>query len=1053
MKVDLTQGERRQITVLFADMAGYTAVSERLGEEDAYELIQPIYTIMADAVRELSGTVQDFTGDGIMALFGVPTSLEDAPLRACRASLLIQQRLADAMPAMELRFGFRPQMRIGINSGPAVVGRVGAGGESRITAIGDTVNLASRLQNLAEPGTVLLSDAANRLVQGLVASDFLGEFGIKGKSEPQRVYRLNGVIQGATRFDASVRRGLTAFVGRDDELARLESCAQDALTRIRVIDIIGEPGIGKSRLLHEFRQRIDRQQFSFLSGDCSSDGRQTAFLPFIEVVRSSFQVQAGANEAEVACQLERGLAALVLDSGENRGLLLNLLGLPAPEGTLAGLDAVMIGLRTRDLLLRLLTARCRLKPAVLLLEDLHWIDSASEDLLARCAELEEQLPLLILCSHRPEYQPRWLPRDATTIVLSPLSAQATSDIVQSRLGQVTPPAALLELIAERADGNALFAEEIAGYLKERGLAGQGATGGDFDQAAVASVIPASIQALLASRIDALDVPDRELLQAAAVIGRRFDRDLLATIAIKDAEQRLAAMQALDFVHRDAAGGDFVFKHALVRDALYSSMLAQPRAALHLRIAEELERRSGNRLAEVAQSLAHHYAQTRQADKAFAYSAMAAKQNLGVYSLEEAAMQCRTALSLLEQDGACTDDAALANLLADFALILQLQFEISSLIGIVEAWIGRVDRLGDDVHAAVMLHHYAMALLWAGRYREALIVQRKLSAMADSLRDDKAIVCAFAVRVQVEMTLAPRPAAEIDREAQAGLAAASRLDDVYPGLWLRLSLGMDALHRGFISRADAYAREMIDVGRRAGDPRALSLGLWLLGSNAMFNDDYQAALEFGQQGLRAAITPMEEFTAINNNANSLVLLKRLQEGLPMLEEARRRDAEKGCATLLAMTDPIWGVAQIMQGSLAGGIGIIKTAITRREEEGYRAAADWYRLILCYVYLDVLQADERPPLGVILRNLPCLLMLKLTGLREIDRMMDTVRANRQFDSEGFHHAKINMVLGLRWMLARRADRAKRYLNEARRLARPFGPTPLSRRVDAALARLGD
>jgi hypothetical protein len=222
---------------------------------------------------------------------------------------------------------------------------------------------------------------------------------------------------------------------------------------------------------------------------------------------------------------------------------------------------------------------------------------------------------------------------------------------------------------------------------------------------------------------------------------------------------------------------------------------------------------------------------------------------------------------------------------------------------------------------------------------------------------------------------------------------------------------------------------------------------------MFNDDYQAALEFGQQGLRAAITPMEEFTAINNNANSLVLLKRLQEGLPMLEEARRRDAEKGCATLLAMTDPIWGVAQIMQGSLAGGIGIIKTAITRREEEGYRAAADWYRLILCYVYLDVLQADERPPLGVILRNLPCLLMLKLTGLREIDRMMDTVRANRQFDSEGFHHAKINMVLGLRWMLARRADRAKRYLNEARRLARPFGPTPLSRRVDAALARLGD
>jgi class 3 adenylate cyclase len=429
MKVGTGQGERRQITVLFADMAGYTAVSERLGEEGAYELIQPIYSILADAVRELGGTVQDFTGDGIMALFGAPAALEDAPLRACRASLLIQQRLADAQPALEGRFGFRPQMRIGVNSGPAVVGRVGAGGEARVTAIGDTVNLASRLQSLAEPGTVLLSEAANRLVQGLVASELLCEYAIKGKSERQRLYRLDGVNEGATRFGASMRRGLTAFVGRDQELAHLESCAQDALSGLRVVNITGEPGIGKSRLLHEFGQRIDRKPFSVLSSDCSSDGRQMAFLPFIEMVRTSFQIEPGADKVEVARQLEGGLTALALDSGEHRGLLLNLLGLPAPEGALAGLDVVMIGLRTRDLPLKLLTARCRLKPLVFLIEDLHWIDSASEDLLARSADLEKQLHLLIVCSHRPEYQPHWLPRDATTIALPPLSTQATSDIV------------------------------------------------------------------------------------------------------------------------------------------------------------------------------------------------------------------------------------------------------------------------------------------------------------------------------------------------------------------------------------------------------------------------------------------------------------------------------------------------------------------------------------------------------------------------------------------------------------------------------------------------
>jgi hypothetical protein len=239
--------------------------------------------------------------------------------------------------------------------------------------------------------------------------------------------------------------------------------------------------------------------------------------------------------------------------------------------------------------------------------------------------------------------------------------------------------------------------------------------------------------------------------------------------------------------------------------------------------------------------------------------------------------------------------------------------------------------------------------------------------------------------------------------------------------------MDALHRGFLSRADDYAREMIDIGRRAGDPRALSLGLRLLNSNAMVNDGYRAALEFGQQGLSAAITPMEEFTAINNNANSLVPLKRLPEGLSMLEEARRRYTEKGCATLLITTDPIWGVAQMIQGKLAEGIGFIKKAIIRSEQKGYRRGG---RLVppdslLCLYRCPASQRKAaawwRHPARPSLPG-----VLKLTGIRVIDRMMDPVRNNRQVDSEGSHHAKINM---------------------------PFGPTPLSKRVDAALARLGD
>jgi class 3 adenylate cyclase len=462
-------GERRQVTVLFADMVGFTAISERLGEEGTYALIQPIYELMAGAVREQGGSVKDFTGDGIMALFGVPNALEDAPLRACRAALLIHERLASAAPAIEAKHGVRPQMRIGINTGLAVVAQI-RGESANMTALGDTVNLASRLQTLAEPGTILLSEATNRLVQGLVETSFTGEHAIKGKADPQKTYRLNSVRQGATRFDAAVGRGLSAYVGRERELDILERGLAEARIQLHVIDVMAEPGMGKSRLLHEFRQRVGKEDAFVLSGSCSPDGQQTPFLPFIEVVRGLFQISVGEAEKEIARKLEMGLTVLGLNSLENLGLLLNLLGLKAPEGALAGLDGLLIGLRTRDLLQLLLEARCRLSSAVLLIEDLHWVDSVSEEVLGKIVDGETRLRLLLLHTRRPEYAPTWLDRPIVTkLHLEPLPAGDVRRLIQVRLGVEFLPEALSRLVTEKAEGNALFAEEIVSFLTERGV--------------------------------------------------------------------------------------------------------------------------------------------------------------------------------------------------------------------------------------------------------------------------------------------------------------------------------------------------------------------------------------------------------------------------------------------------------------------------------------------------------------------------------------------------------------------------------------------------------
>ena len=319
-------------------------------------------------------------------------------------------------------------------------------------------------------------------------------------------------------------------------------------------------------------------------------------------MRGAFRLSPSDLEAVVARKLHEGLDGLGLRSSESLGHLLNLLGLKAPEGSLEGLDGLLIGLRTRDLLGQLLQARCRLTPLIMLFEDLQWLDSASEDLLAKVIGIEEPLQLLILHTRRPEYSTSWAAQPRVThLQLEPLSARETAQIAQARIGVDQLPEPLAERIAARAEGNALFAEEIASFLVERDIVRRSATGLDYDPAAVAAALPESVQSLLASRVDRLAPADRSLLQAA-VIGPRFDPDLVALVggASGSAERSFAAMEALDLIHRAEGSNDYVFKHVLVRDALYNGLLSAPKSALHLKVAEELERRAGNRLAENAE---------------------------------------------------------------------------------------------------------------------------------------------------------------------------------------------------------------------------------------------------------------------------------------------------------------------------------------------------------------------------------------------------------------------------------------------------------------------
>ena len=367
--------------------------------------------------------------------------------------------------------------------------------------IGETPNLAARLQGVAKPNMLVIAESTRRLLGDLFELDDLGIKELKGIDEPVRVWAVLRATPGANRFEALHSSRLGAFVGRERELEVLQRALNDARSQLRVIDLLAEPGMGKSRLLHEFRRRLGKDSAFVLSGSCSPDGQQTPFLPFIEVVRGSFRISLGEAEADLAQKLELGLKGLGLYSVRNLGLILHLLGLKPPDGALSGLDGVLIGLGTRELLQLMLEARCQLSYVILIIEDLHWIDSVSEELLGKIVDSTRKLRLLIVHSRRPEYWPKWLNRPSIVkLHLDPLAAGDVRRLVQARLGVETLPDTLVHHVAAKAEGNPLFAEEIVSFLVERNVLRSQDGNVKFDSTAVAAALPASIQSLLTARV-------------------------------------------------------------------------------------------------------------------------------------------------------------------------------------------------------------------------------------------------------------------------------------------------------------------------------------------------------------------------------------------------------------------------------------------------------------------------------------------------------------------------------------------------------------------------
>ena len=656
-------GERKQITVMFCDLVEYTSLSEKLDPEEIYPIIDNIQKILIHKVHDYEGVVNSIIGDGIMALFGAPIALEDAPQRAIRSAFSIHREITkysekiDDNKVVKKRHGDSPllQMRIGIHTGPVVVGSIGNDLRVEFTAVGNTVNLASRLESLAEPGTTCVSEETFSLAEGFFRFEYQGEKYIKGVSDPISVYRPIVPRSRRTRFDVSTERGLTPFIGRERELELLlEGFERVKAGSGQAFSIVSEAGVGKSRFLYEFRKAVANADVTFIEGRCLSYSRGVAYHSVIDILRANFDILRDDDDTVILEKVKKGLKTLSMDEPSTLPYILELLSVR--EITSGKTDISPKGKKDRIMTIyrEIASKGSEIRPLVLVFEDLHWVDESSEEVLKYVLDGIFGERVLLLFTYRPEYVHSWGGKSYHSQVnLNRLSDSESLTMVKNLLGSDQIERALEEFILEKTDGIPFFIEELIKSLKDLNIIERQDEVYRIAKDIKAVTIPATIEDVIMARVDSLPEDVKNLLQTCSVIGRELRHKLLdRLIALPEHEllSHLSVLKNSELLYERGVypHSTYVFKHALTQEVTYNSLLVKKRAQIHKEIGSAIEDLYRDRIEEHYELLAYHYNRSDEPGKALEFLELANQKASLLSAMEEAKVSFINALEIIDQ---------------------------------------------------------------------------------------------------------------------------------------------------------------------------------------------------------------------------------------------------------------------------------------------------------------------------------------------------------------------------------------------------------------------
>jgi len=927
-----SESERKHVTVLFSDMSGYTAMTEKLDPEEVKEIMGKIFWDISKVVSKYEGFIEKFVGDAVMALFGIPKSHEDDPVRAIKVAREIHEITSSISPKYEKRIGKPLAMHTGICTGLVVTGEVNLE-KGTHGVLGDTINMASRFSGLAKPNEIVVSPDTYHQSEGYFTFKPLEPTTVKGKTEPVRLYKVLSPKEKPTKTHRL--SGMRAeLIGRKVEMAQLQEGIENLKNcKGSILSIMGDAGTGKSRLIEEFRATLSSQDIQWREGHCYAYAQNIPYFPLIDLFSRAWHIEEGDSSEIVRKKVESGIKYMLGNEENVIPYIGTLYSLSYPE--IEGVSPELWKSRLHAGIQSILSALTRRGPTVICLEDLHWADTSSIELL-RFILKDFQLPAIFICAYRPPFalftshQLTGLSKIYNEIKLRDLSPTDAQAMVESLLKTKAIPSDLRRFIQIKVEGNPFYLEEAINALIESETLIRDNGSWKLTEQISESVIPSTVQGIITARLDRLERETKRILQEASVIGRAFLYEVLTRITdLKDVvDKSLNGLERLDFIRARTIQPDleYIFKHALTQEVVYNGLLKKERQSLHERIGLVMEQLFHDRLPEFYESLAYHYKQGQSVLKAVDYLTKAGEKSYKRYALDESHLYFKEAFDLLSNKTERTPEEKkiLIALILKWGYAYYYRADYKGLINLFKAHEALVESYADRGQL-VMFY----ALLGCALSRRAIPVDgypylQKALRAAEEIGDIKGVgySCAWLTQVCADLGLLDEAVMYGERARDVAKHFESDQELSVLALW---HSAYAHWFRGDVKKTTEYGQALLDYGRKHSDIRSIGRHYFAMAVSSITEGDFLSAVELFKKCIQVLPDPAVSHGAKMLLCRCYLITGQLKEAQSIIEEVIEYCEKFGYEWVGATAQALKGMILIAQGDLRQGLTLYENVI--------------------------------------------------------------------------------------------------------------------------------